>query len=97
VTLLAFAAERRAEAPLLFGVGARLCPSTCPARTALSSKPTHTAVAVDRWDRQTDRRTLDRYIDSVLYTMRAVPIQQIGLWFQTELVRNTDMPHSILY
>jgi len=37
MTLLAFAAERRAAAPLL--LGARRCRSICPARAPPSSKP----------------------------------------------------------
>jgi len=39
VTLLAFAAERRAAAPLLVGADARCCRSISLAHTALSSKP----------------------------------------------------------
>jgi len=46
VTLLAFAAERRAAAPLLHG--ARRCPSLSPARAARS---------IDGTDRLTDGRT----------------------------------------
>jgi len=39
MTLPAFAAKRRAAAPLLLGTGALRCRSISPARTALSSKP----------------------------------------------------------
>jgi len=39
MTLPAFAAERRAAAPLLLGADSRRCRSIFPARTALSSKP----------------------------------------------------------
>jgi len=58
MTLFAFAAERRAAAPLL------LAPAGChPVDQCLLStwrspvNPPHAAAAVDRWDRQTDRRT----------------------------------------
>jgi len=40
MTLPAFAAKRRAAAPLLLGTGALRCRSIYPVRTALSSKPT---------------------------------------------------------
>jgi len=64
VTLLAFAADRRAagRTPL----------STSHARGARSSKPVHAAAAVDRWDRQTGGRTMDRYKDPALHTTPAV-------------------------
>ena len=67
MTLPAFAAERRAAAPLLLlerrrllhGAPAAGAPCSnrpiSPTRTALSSKPA--AAPVDRWDRQTDGRT----------------------------------------
>ena len=47
--------------------GARRLPlliAISPARTALSSEPA--AAAVEWWDRQTDGRTLDRFIDRAL-------------------------------
>ena len=46
VTLPAFAAERRAAAPLLLGAGA------VDRRSA--ANPPHGAAGVERWDRQTD-------------------------------------------
>ena len=52
--------------PLL--LGARRCRSISPACTALSSKP----VARRCWDRRTDRRTPDRYVDPAPHTVRAV-------------------------
>ena len=58
MTLSAFAAERRAAAPLL--LGARRCRSIFPARTALSSKPAarrRCGRMMGRADRQTDRQT----------------------------------------
>jgi len=57
VTLLAFAAERRAAAPLLLGTGARRCRSICPAREALSSKPAARSGTDGR-----NGRTLDSYL-----------------------------------
>jgi len=54
MTLPAFAAERRAAAPLL--LGARRCRSICPACTALSSKPAARRCC-GRMMGQTDRRT----------------------------------------
>jgi len=66
VTLPAFAAERRAAAPLLLSAcctaymlhGARSCRSISSTRKALSSKPA--AVAGDRWDRRMKRWKLER-------------------------------------
>jgi len=78
VTLPAFAAERRAAAGLLLSAGA--CCTTIAARLQLhidllhagcsAANPPHAAAAVDRWDRQIDRRTLDRYTDPAPHTMR---------------------------
>ena len=47
-----------------------------------AANPPHAAAAVEWWDRQTDRRTPDRYTDPVLHTMRAVSIsrQTIRYW-----------------
>jgi len=55
MTLLAFAAVRRAEAPLLQSAGA-CYRSISPARRVLSSKPAARRPVVDRWERQTDGR-----------------------------------------
>ena len=55
VTLPAFAAERRAAAPLLLGDRYVL-----PAKHSAANPP-HAAAAVERWDRQTDGRTPDCY------------------------------------
>jgi len=52
MTLPAFAAERRAVAPL------HDCRrSISPAGGRSAANPPHTATVVDRWDRQTDGRT----------------------------------------
>jgi len=59
--LPAFAAERRAAAPLL--LDASRCRSTYPARTALSSKPSGR-----RMMELTDGRTPDRDIDLAPHT-----------------------------
>jgi len=65
-TLPVFAAERRAAAPLLLSApAAGTCRSISPAGRALSSKP---AGHVDQWDRETNERTLDRFIDPADYT-----------------------------
>ena len=56
---------------LAHSTGARSCRSISPALRALSSKPPHAAAAIDRWDRQTDRRTRDCYIDPALHTTPA--------------------------
>jgi len=70
VTLLAFAAERRpcSNRPISAG------------RRAHSSKPTAAACGgrmVGRTDGQTDRRTLDSFVDPALHTMPAVSITRI--------------------
>jgi len=39
-----------------------------------AANPPHAAAAVDRWDRQTDRRTLDRFTDPAPRTTRALLI-----------------------
>jgi len=41
-----------------------------------AANPSATDAAVDRWDRETDRRTLDRFIDPAPHTMRAVSIKR---------------------
>jgi len=43
-----------------------------PAGHSAANPPHAAAAAVDRWDRQTDRRTLDRFIESAAYTMHEV-------------------------
>jgi len=55
MTLLAFAAVRRAEAPLLQSAGACYRPMS-PARRVLSSKPAARRPVVVRLERQTDGR-----------------------------------------
>jgi len=59
VTLLAFAADRRAAAaPLLLGaVRAAVDWHLLLAGPTAANPPSHAAAAVDSWDRQTDRRT----------------------------------------
>jgi len=66
VTLLAFAAERRAAAPLL--VGPCRCQAISFARTALSSKPAARR-GCGRMMGQTDGRTPDSFMDPALPTM----------------------------
>jgi len=52
--------------------GARSYLSISPSHMAFNSKNTPCASAsVDRWDRQIDGRTPDRYIDPALHTVRA--------------------------
>jgi len=46
-----------------------------PARRSAANPPAAVA-AVNRWDRLKDGRTLDRYIDPGLHTMRAASTQQ---------------------
>jgi len=74
VTLLAFAADRRAAvAPLLQARGARTAVDRyrMPAGRSAANTP-HAAAAVDRWDRQTDGRTLNRLIDPAAYYASSV-------------------------
>ena len=61
-TLSAFAAERRAAAPLLLGAGIFCLRSTSPDSGVLSSKPP-LLLSTDGTDRRTDGRTLDRFVD----------------------------------
>ena len=61
MTLLAFAADRRAavrRAVAPAAVDRYLLPVGHPA-----ANPPHAAATVDRWDRRTDGRTSDRYVD----------------------------------
>jgi len=60
MTLPAFAAERRAAAPLLLGTGARRFLLLAPSARHSAANPPHAAAAVDRWDRQTDARPFRR-------------------------------------
>ena len=69
VTLLAFAADRRAAAPLLLSAD-----RAAINRYLLPAGVRRTNVGTDeqtdeRTDRQTDRRTPDRYIDPAQHTM----------------------------
>jgi len=57
VTLLAFAADRRAAAPLQLGAGRAANDRYLPPAGPTAANPPHAAAAVDRWNRQTDRRT----------------------------------------
>jgi len=45
----------------------------CQRRSSAANQP-HVAAAVDRRDRQTDGRTLDRYVDPAPHTMQAASI-----------------------
>ena len=63
MTLPAFAAERRAAAPLLLRAGARRCRSISSARGALSSKPAARRsgrLTMGQIDGRTDSRPLHR-------------------------------------
>jgi len=44
-----------------------------------AANPPHAVAAVDRWDRQTDGRTLGRFVDSAQHTMRAVSTSVLAL------------------
>jgi len=57
-TLPAFAAERRAAAPLPLGAGAAVVDRYLLLARRSAANPPHPAAAVDRWDRQTDGRTV---------------------------------------
>ena len=72
VTLPTFAAECRAAAPLLLGVGA-CYRSISPAHRVLSSKPTACHCS-SRSMGQTDGQTLDHFTDPMPLTMQAVSI-----------------------
>jgi len=73
MTLPASAAERRSAAPLLLSAGA-CYRSISPAAGRSAANPPHAAVAVDRWDRQMDRRTLERFTDPAPHTVRVVSV-----------------------
>ena len=75
MTLSAFADERRA-AGLLLCAGVRRCRLIYPAGGRSAANPPHAAAAVKRRDRQTNGRTLDRYIDPAPPIMRAVSIRE---------------------
>ena len=64
-TRCAVAAERRRL--LLIDI-------SCPCGALFEANPPHAATAVDRRDRRTDGRTLDRSIDSAVPAMRAVSV-----------------------
>ena len=78
MTLPEFSADRRAAAPLLLSAGA-CCRRPQLAPTAvdqyllpsgrLAANPTAAVKSVDRWHRQTDGQTLDRFIDPAPHTM----------------------------
>jgi len=71
MTLPAFAAERRAAAPCCCApAGARRWQWLYPDAGLLAENLPATATAVERWDRQTDGWTSDRYIDPAPHTMQ---------------------------
>jgi len=75
VTLLAFAAERRAVATLLLDAQCLLHLPPLSIDMALSSKPAiHQGCS--QMMGQTDRRTLDRFVHPALHTTRAVSINE---------------------
>jgi len=77
VTLPAFAAERRAAAaPLLLGAGA-CCTATAAVDRhflptgRLAANPPTAVAAIDLWDRRTDGRTLNRYVERARHAVWA--------------------------
>jgi len=87
VTLLAFAAESRAAAPLLVRAR-RLPPSidlSCLHGAQQQTRRTPRLWWNDgRWDIQTDRRTLDRFIDAASPSVRALSVS----WKQSRRIRH---------
>ena len=73
MTLLAFAADRRAAvAPLLLSVGRAAIDRYLLPAGPKAANPPHAASAVDSWDRRTDGRTLCRYTDPAAYNASRV-------------------------
>ena len=70
--------RRCCQAPVPAAVDRYLLPTR---RSA--ANPPHTVAAVDRQDRRTDGRTLDRFIDPALHTMRVVSITDYRCRTQT--------------
>ena len=92
-TARALAAERRAATPCCCRApGGRRCRSISSAHTALSSKPAARR-SCGPMMRQTDGRTLDRFIDPAPHTMRAVSSSPVGAEISSQ---NNDVVSSIL-
>ena len=72
MALLAFAAERRAAAPLLLWALAAIDRYLLPAGLTAANPPHAPAVAQDGTDRRTDRHRI--VTQTLLHTMRAVSI-----------------------
>ena len=70
--------RRCCQAPVPAAVDRYLLPTR---RSA--ANPPHTVAAVDRQERRTDGRTLDRFIDSALHTIRVVSITDYRCRTQT--------------
>ena len=85
MTLLTFAAECRR---LLHGAIDWYLPTQHSA-----ANPPHVTAAFDRWDRQTDGRTLNRFVDSARHTMWQCHNQIKYRYRQTHLV-DLDCVHT---
>jgi len=72
------APARRSARPLLCAAPAAVNRYFLPTRRSAANLPL-AAVAVNRWDRQTNRRTLDRFIDPAPHIWRrVVSLQQLS-------------------
>ena len=79
MTLLAFAAERRAAAPLLLDAGARRYGSICPAHRALSNKPAARHSGCKTMGQRDNGPTPDRYIyPAARHIIQAASIKQVS-------------------
>jgi len=72
VTLLAFAAERRAAAPLLLRPAAAAINRYRLSVWPTAANPQKRSAASESWDRRTDGRTHNRYADPAPHSMLAV-------------------------
>ena len=81
VTLLAFAAERRAAAAERCGRAASIDIS-CPPGAQQQTHSSAVQQANDGTEAQTDRRTPDRYIEPAAYSMQAVPVKGVITRFE---------------
>jgi len=97
-TARALAAERRAATPCCCRApGGRRCRSISSAHTALSSKPAARR-GCGPMMRQTDGRTLDRFIDLLLILCEQCPVRQLGLKLAHRTTTSCLLycPHSLL-
>ena len=68
MTLPAFAAERRAAAPLLLTTASAAIDRYLLPAGRTAANPQRRSAAGELWDRRTDGRTDDRYIDPAAHT-----------------------------